>query len=441
MCTLLSFGLLLLGSSVSSTQALSDSWKTPLRSISDRIWPSHSISLGKRDSLNWNPDGTPFLWLPQDEYSGKTFYDRWKFFDMDDPTNCLKIDLSRIFLSRCMTRLILYLSCSYINRTAAFESGLVSIQDDGTVIMRADHETHLERGIFRKSVRIESLTTYNSGLFILDLNSAPWGCAVWPAFWTVGLDNWPYDGEIDVIEGVHDNEHNQVAWHTGPGCSLDPKAKFTGTISSSNGKSHTDCNALINHNSGCGVTEWSRASYGPYFDLQGGGAFAMKWDENDISVWSFYRAAIPTDITDGVPDPSKWGLPSARLDASQCDIEKYFVKHSIVFGQPSFFDLLFLTSDDCSPTYTSDITFCGDWAGNSYATSGCPGTCEDRLMDPVNFENASWSINSLKVYKKTVLTGSDIVQGNASSCTSCNLFTSQVLASLFIVFLATLFGL
>jgi hypothetical protein len=24
-------------------------------------------------------------------------------------------------------------------------------------------------------------------------------------------------GEIDIIEGVHDNEHNQVAWHTGPG--------------------------------------------------------------------------------------------------------------------------------------------------------------------------------------------------------------------------------
>jgi hypothetical protein len=24
-------------------------------------------------------------------------------------------------------------------------------------------------------------------------------------------------GEIDIIEGVHDNEHNQVAFHTAPG--------------------------------------------------------------------------------------------------------------------------------------------------------------------------------------------------------------------------------
>ncbi len=24
-------------------------------------------------------------------------------------------------------------------------------------------------------------------------------------------------GEIDIIEGVHDNEHNQVSWHTSAG--------------------------------------------------------------------------------------------------------------------------------------------------------------------------------------------------------------------------------
>jgi len=27
------------------------------------------------------------------------------------------------------------------------------------------------------------------------------------------------NGEIDIIEGVHDNEHNQVTWHTAPGMS------------------------------------------------------------------------------------------------------------------------------------------------------------------------------------------------------------------------------
>ena len=39
--------------------------------------------------------------------------------------------------------------CSYINKTAAFESGLVSVKDDGTVIMKADDTTKLDRGVFR----------------------------------------------------------------------------------------------------------------------------------------------------------------------------------------------------------------------------------------------------------------------------------------------------
>ena len=31
------------------------------------------------------------------------------------------------------------------------------------------------------------------------------------------------------------------------------------------------------------------------------------------------------------------------------------------------------------------ISALGDWAGNSYATSGCPGTCTERIQDPSNF--------------------------------------------------------
>ncbi len=52
----------------------------------------------------------------------------------------------------------------------------------------------------------------------------------------------------------------------------------------SNGVNNTDCDGNADGNAGCGVTEWSRASYGPFFDQQGGGVFAMKWDENGISV-------------------------------------------------------------------------------------------------------------------------------------------------------------
>lgn len=58
-------------------------------------------------------------------------------------------------------------------------------------------------------------------------------------------------------------------------------------LEQSNGQNNTNCDGNANSNSGCGITEWSRASYGPYFDAQGGGVFAMKWDENGIAVCKY----------------------------------------------------------------------------------------------------------------------------------------------------------
>ncbi|KXN90001.1 putative glycosidase C21B10.07 [Leucoagaricus sp. SymC.cos] len=305
-----------------------------------------STDLQVRSNLNTGPNGSTFLWLPQDEYSGSSFFDRWDFFTDDDPTHG-----------------IVKLRISYTTKEDAFATGLAFVRGDGTVIMQGDNTTQLNQGVPRRSVRISSKAQYNGGLFILDLDKAPWGCGIWPAFWTLGAGNWPYTGEVDIIEGVHDNEHNQVAFHTAPGCLLNPNATFTGTVVTRDGQNSTQCNGLINDNSGCAIVEWSRASYGPFFDSQGGGVFAMKWDDEGIAVWSFYRQAIPTDINQGSPDPSKWGPPVAALDPAGCDINQYFANHSIIF----------------------DITFCGDWAGNSYASTTCPGTCEQRLMDPNNF--------------------------------------------------------
>ncbi|KIY52758.1 glycoside hydrolase family 16 protein [Fistulina hepatica ATCC 64428] len=291
-----------------------------------------------------NSNGTTYLWLLEDTYEGDTFFDTFDFYNASDPTH-------------------------YVNESYAFSAGLAYVESDGVVIMKGDNTTWLAEGAYRDSVRISSQKEYNTGLFILDLNMAPWGCGVWPAFWTLGSGTWPYTGEIDIIEGVHDNEHNQVTWHTGSG-----KPFFT--LFTTDGKNNTDCDGDANDNSGCGVTEWSRASYGPYFDAQGGGVFAMKWDVNGIAIWSFYRAAIPQDIKDGIPAPSTWGTPVAQLDPAYCNPIEYFVNHSIIFG---------------------------DWAGNDYTTSGCPGTCAERIMDPANFNNASWSINSLKVYRTQLL--------------------------------------
>lgn len=44
---------------------------------------------------------------------------------------------------------------------------------------------------------------------------------------------------------------------------------------------------LINHNTGCGIVDQSIASFGPAFNTNGGGVYAMKWDEISIDVCKF----------------------------------------------------------------------------------------------------------------------------------------------------------
>ncbi|KAF5313408.1 hypothetical protein D9611_008511 [Ephemerocybe angulata] len=316
--------------------------------------------LAKRDgAIETSPNGAQYIWKLQDTYAGRTFFDDMMFFSDQDPTNGL---------------------VHYVTKERSFSQNYTYFEDDGTVIMQSDMKTKLNPGEKRESVRIETQKTYNGGLFILDLKRAPWGCAVWPAYWSTASNNaWPRDGEIDILEGTHDNEHNQITWHTTGGCYLDASQKFTGTLLDKAENGSVQCNEdPVGGRYGCSTMEWSQASYGPYFESQGGGILAMKWDEYSIAVWSFFRAAIPKDVTSGAPQPSTWGPPSAVLANTKCNITDHFRNHVVIF----------------------DITFCGDLAGNNYGTTQCPGTCAERLADPANLINATWHINSLKAYQK-----------------------------------------
>ncbi|KAG8811484.1 hypothetical protein FRC19_003769 [Serendipita sp. 401] len=59
----------------------------------------------------------------------------------------------------------------------------------------------------------------------------------------------------------------------------------------------------------------------------------MKWDSNSIDVWFFYRVAVPDDINQGLPDPSRWPLPSASISSVGCPIDNYFRNHVFIFGR------------------------------------------------------------------------------------------------------------
>lgn len=45
-------------------------------------------------------------------------------------------------------------------------------------------------------------------------------CGTWPAFWTFSDVNYPAQGEIDILENVHENTVGLNVLHTSPGFSV-----------------------------------------------------------------------------------------------------------------------------------------------------------------------------------------------------------------------------
>jgi beta-glucanase (GH16 family) len=93
----------------------------------------------------------------------------------------------------------------------------------------------------------------------------PYGCSVWPAFWTLGGPTWPNGGEIDIVEGINLQLVNQYAVHTTPGCVQTLPAAQSGN----SGSTGPDCSQAA----GCVVQESKVNSYQEGFAAAGGGVW------------------------------------------------------------------------------------------------------------------------------------------------------------------------
>lgn len=249
-----------------------------------------------------------------------------------------------------------------------------------------------------KSVRVSSYDTFTTGVFILDAAHMPVGCGVWPAWWTVPTNppgGWPNGGEIDIVEGISFTSQNTYSVHTAPGCRVNATTNSQlGTYQLQNLTQATNCASAETNNQGCGVTSSLRNDYGVGYNAQGGGIHAMVWDADEgIKSWFFPRSSAPADIAAGKPDPTGWGEPQGSWPATDCDPNTFFFNHVSVFTN----------------------TICGDWAGNTnlwnnaYAgqsqscakMTGYP-TCQSYVQSKdVDFSQAYWLINSVKVYQTT----------------------------------------
>lgn len=182
-----------------------------------------------------------------------------------------------------------------------------------------------------------------------------------------------------------------------PGCSIANNG-FSGKLLTSNCAVDAPGQPM---NAGCGIEAASPDSYGDGFNRAGGGVYATEWTDEAITIWHFPRDKVPGDVTGGRPDPRGWGMPVARF-AGDCDVNGHFGAQQIVCLVWTFFCVVSFWIY----AYTFqvfDITFCGDWAGNTWSSGSCASkanSCQDFVTNNAGaFQESFWRINSLKVYQ------------------------------------------
>ncbi|KAI9708511.1 MAG: hypothetical protein M1820_003973 [Bogoriella megaspora] len=281
----------------------------------------------------------------------------------------------------------------YLSQSAAATSQLIGYNHEG-IMLAVDSASRLDQSgnQGRKSVRLEGKNNYNHGLLIADVQHMPTGCGLWPAFWMLGAGNtWPSTGEIDIIEGVHKSDVNQMTLHTSAGCAVQNSTNdFSGTMVTS------DCDVndpKQDKNAGCGIqapnNTASPATFGTKFNAQSGGVYATEWTSSGITIWFFPRNAIPADLASNTtaPNPQNWKqTPVAKFAGSGCSWDQHF--------------------KDMRPIINTD--FCGAWAGDEsvWESSGCKAQtqmdkCEDYVkMHPGNFTEAYWVFKGMRMYQQ-----------------------------------------
>lgn len=289
------------------------------------------------------------------EYIGQNFFDDWAFYNhFDNLTNG---------------------DTFFVGSQQAAQDKLAFVNGAGNAIMKVDNTSKVDFNDKRNSIRISSKDRYTvNSLWIADILHLPYGCSVWPAWWS-SAPNWPDGGEIDTLEGVNQVTMGHMALHTAPGC-----IQSNSSVQTSKLVNTTDCSTLVNNNEGCTVTT-PGASYGEPFAAAGGGVFVTEFASKGISIWFFPRSAVPRSLLGNQSsiDTSTLGTPTGNWPADGCNVNQFFEPQELVF----------------------EIALCGDFAGNSAIfQQTCTGLCyDDWVLGPAsNFDTAYFEVQYVRVY-------------------------------------------
>ncbi|CAD6968714.1 unnamed protein product, partial [Tilletia controversa] len=302
-------------------------------------------SNAQEDTVQWGNDSRDWKLVVKIDHTN--FYEEMNTFVGADPT-------------KGMVR--------YVSMKEARQHGLVNT-DNGQIYMGMSKQK--VNGAYL-SIRPSTVKTFTEGLVIVKVKHMPAACGSWPAIFTVAPSgNWPGDGEIDIVEGVHSYKSNKMSIHTNPGCHMKDWALplQLGELGSESSK---NCAAYQTDDKGCAIQS-QQDDFGAAVNEHGFGMYMMAWDENHgVSV--YHSKDLTPDIASGKPDPKTWGKPTSYWPAEGCSPSNYFRKHAAVITN----------------------TFGGTWAGNQQVWEW-KGTMEKSCKEKTGFGSFWDYVNSGKV--------------------------------------------
>ncbi|KAF9645645.1 hypothetical protein BDM02DRAFT_3156811 [Thelephora ganbajun] len=154
--------------------------------------PSRSLALTTGDCAR--------IWGKSHDIVGGQFYDNLLFDSVAGPIHSPSTHIYSGMRTNCVDQ------STAITNNLTYSAGdtFTLCTDSGTMV------TSGKSG--RKSVRLVSWERFQY--------PHRHGCGTWPAIEEAGLANWPYEGEVNIPEGMNDVSPNTMTLHTSPGCTI-----------------------------------------------------------------------------------------------------------------------------------------------------------------------------------------------------------------------------
>jgi len=249
-------------------------------------------------------------------------------------------------------------SAEYLPRSDAEAAGVIEAEGSFAVLRAgAASPRYLYK---RETAKILSKQSWKHFLVAMRYSHVPYGCGVWPAFFTLAPDAaWPDGGEIDLLEYVN-SDVSKSSFHTGGSCKLNPAAvsKY-GSMPDRNSMNY-DCVTQYPDRLGCAPNKWMKT--GQEW-ARSPGVVAAEWTESFLKIFYIPEHELPTDLLSDEPKPDTWDrwlFSYYPFEGTGCTMQ--------------------------AQQLVMQIGFCGDWASKVWDQDGqCKHKINGcRAVDPLH---------------------------------------------------------